>query len=74
MTETTEVLWLNDAWFINSPVRAFPDLTGFAPKGQAWMAYNTQTYDGSPDAGEQIVGWGPSKNAAIKDYYNQVLA
>jgi hypothetical protein len=52
-------------------VRAFPDLTGFAPASERWHAYDTDTYDGAPDAGCQIVGIGASEAAAIADYYAQ---
>lgn len=49
-------------------VQAFPELTGFAPPDMAWCAYDTSSYDGAPDAGPQIIGWGATEEAALKDY------
>jgi hypothetical protein len=52
-------------------VRAFPDLTGYAPASEAWHAYDTNTYDGAPDAGPQIVGHGATAVEALADYRAQ---
>ena len=55
-------------------VKAFPDLTGFAPPDSAWAAYDTDTYDGAPDAGRQIVGYGATAEAALADYDAEAAA
>jgi hypothetical protein len=36
-----------------------------------WMAYDDDGYDGAPDAGHQIVGNGPTEQAAIADFQEQ---
>ena len=52
-------------------VRAHPDLTGYAPRAEAWHAYDENIYDGAPDAGPQIVGLGATAEAALADYDEQ---
>jgi hypothetical protein len=47
--------------------RAYPDLSGFAPKHEQFYAIDDDTYDGAPDAGPQVVGVGPTAEAAIAD-------
>lgn len=51
--------------------QAFPDITGYAPAAEAWHAYDVDTYDGAHDAGPQIVGVGPTAEAAIDDWMEQ---
>jgi hypothetical protein len=38
-----------------------------------WCAYDSVTYDGAEDAGNQIVGWGSTEQAAIEDWKIQML-
>ena len=52
-------------------IKVLPDLTGFAPADSQWMAYDDSTYDGAPDAGPQVVGFGPTAAAALADYADQ---
>jgi hypothetical protein len=53
-------------------VVAHPDLTGDAPRSERWHAYDDDTYDGAPDAGPQIVGYGATPLDAINDYWSRV--
>ena len=46
-------------------IEAFPDTTGYAPKGETWHAYNCDTYDGAEDAGHQLVGYGENAAEAV---------
>jgi hypothetical protein len=39
------------------PVRAFD-----------WCAYDEERYDGAPDAGPQIIGWGTTETDAIYEF------
>lgn len=36
-----------------------------------WVAYDDNTYDGAPDAGEQLVGQGATLGSAIRDFAEQ---
>lgn len=36
-----------------------------------WCAYDSSTYDGAEDAGHQVVGWGPTEEAAVNDFNTQ---
>jgi len=36
-----------------------------------WAVYDDETYDGAPDAGPQIVGYGPTPEAAKADFEEQ---
>ena len=36
-----------------------------------YAAYDDDTYDGAPDAGPQIVGWGATEQAAIAEFWEQ---
>lgn len=36
-----------------------------------WMAYDDDKFDGAPDAGRQIVGYGRTKEDALADYREQ---
>lgn len=38
-----------------------------------WVAYDENTYDGAPDAGPQIVGYGSTEHEAIADFREQLL-
>lgn len=38
-----------------------------------WCAYDENTYDGAPDAGHQIVGYGSTEHEAIADFREQLL-
>lgn len=42
---------------------AQPDFTGAAPADSAWQAYDDDTFDGPGS----LVGWGPTREAAIAD-------
>ncbi len=50
-------------------IRAFPDLSGFAPRDCAFYAIDEGTYDGAPDAGllARAVGCGATPEEAIAD-------
>jgi len=49
-------------------IRAFPDLSGAAPKDCAFYAINTETYDGAEDSKTRNhIGWGATEVAAIAD-------
>ena len=37
-----------------------------------FMAYDADTYDGAPDAGPQIVGFGRTREEAIMDFHFQL--
>lgn len=50
---------------------AHPDLTGYAPPNERWSAFDDDTYDGTPDAGPQIVGYGATEAEAIADYWRE---
>jgi hypothetical protein len=52
----------------SATVMAYPDLTGFAPQSERFTAYDSNTYDGAPDAGPQIVGHGATSEEALADY------
>jgi len=41
-------------------------------RGGNWMAYDRNIYDGAPDAGEQAMGYGNTKNAAVLDLVDQL--
>ncbi len=43
-----------------------------APYGNTWMAVDHNIYDGAPDAGEQAMGHGTTKNAAVLDLVEQL--
>ena len=51
---------------------ALPDLTGYAPHAERWHAFDDDTYDGAPDAGPQIVGYGATAEEAIANYLQLV--
>lgn len=36
-----------------------------------WCAYDSSAYDGAEDAGHQVVGWGPTEEAAVNDFNTQ---
>lgn len=36
-----------------------------------WAAYDDNTYDGAPDAGPQVVGWGETEEEAVADFREQ---
>ena len=38
-----------------------------------WCAYDENTYDGAPDAGHQIVGYGTTEREAVADFCEQLL-
>jgi hypothetical protein len=52
-------------------IEAFPDLTGYAPKSEAWHAYDTSTYCGCPDC-HYPVGTGATADEAIADLIEQL--
>jgi hypothetical protein len=37
-----------------------------------WAVYDDDTYDGAPDAGPQIVGYGATPEAAMLDFQEQL--
>lgn len=47
-------------------IKAYDDLSGYAPPEDRWFAIDTDTYDGAPD-GHSPVGMGPTPEAAIAD-------
>jgi hypothetical protein len=52
-------------------IEAFPDLTGYAPKSEAWHAYDTATYCGCDDC-HCPVGTGATADEAIADLLEQL--
>lgn len=40
--------------------------------GEGYAVYNVDTYDGAPDAGVQIIGFGNSEDEARADYFEKV--
>ena len=50
---------------------ASPDLTGYAPIEERWVAYDADRYDGVPD-GCCTCGIGPTAAAAIRDLLEQM--
>lgn len=54
-------------------IQAYPDLTGYAPPSERWHAIDTDTYDGAPDAGPQIVGTGATAHEALADYWRNFI-
>jgi hypothetical protein len=36
-----------------------------------YAAYDDDTYDGAPDAGAQVVGWGATEAEAVADFWEQ---
>jgi hypothetical protein len=52
-------------------IKAFPDLTGYAPRAEAWHAYDTSTYCGCPDC-HYPVGTGATADEAIADLLEQL--
>lgn len=44
-----------------------------APDAERWACYNSDEYDGAPDAGAQMVGYGPTEEAAKADFMDQWL-
>ena len=53
-------------------IKARPDDTGYAPKNEAWHAFDDDSYDGAEDAGRQYVGYGPTPEKAIEDLLEQM--
>jgi hypothetical protein len=47
------------------------DPTGYAPKEESWVAYDSDRYDGVPD-GCCTCGIGPTAEAAIADLLDQL--
>jgi hypothetical protein len=47
-------------------IEAFPDLSGYAPRNEAWYAIDTDTYCGCPDC-HYPVGTGATADEAIAD-------
>jgi len=54
-----------------SGIKAFPDITGWAPKNERYHAIDENTYDGAPDSNSPI-GTGPTPEAAIADLKAQL--
>ena len=54
-------------------IQAYPDTTGYAPKGETWHAYDCDTYDGAEDAGRQHVGYGSTAAEAVLDLIERML-
>ena len=54
-------------------IRAFPDTTGYAPKGETWHAYNCDTYDGARDGTPGPVGYGDNAAEAVLDLIERML-
>lgn len=52
-------------------LKIVPDRTGFAPADMQWMAYDDDHYDGAPDAGPQIVGYGATGDQAEEAYHHE---
>jgi hypothetical protein len=52
-------------------IEAFPDLTGYAPKSEAWHAYDTSTYCGCDDC-HPLIGTGATADEAIADLLEQL--
>jgi hypothetical protein len=38
-----------------------------------WSVVDDDTYDGAPDAGHQIIGWGSTPTKALADFINQYI-
>ena len=51
-------------------VKAFRDNTGYASPDGAWIAYDTENYDGAPDAGRaaHLLGRGHTEAEALADW------
>jgi hypothetical protein len=47
-------------------IKAFPDLTGYAPAAERYYAIDVDSYDGAPDA-RSPCGTGATPEAAIAD-------
>jgi hypothetical protein len=57
-------------------IKAFPDLSGYAPKTEAWHAFDEDTYDADCDQdgffSTSLVGTGATAEAAIADLLEQL--
>jgi hypothetical protein len=56
-------------------LKAFPDLSGFAPKGEAFYAVDVDSYDGAEDAGPiaRRIATGPTAEEALASYAREYL-
>lgn len=49
------------------------DFRYLAPDSERYVCINEDEYDGAPDAGPQMVGYGPTEEAAKADFMDQWL-
>jgi hypothetical protein len=52
-------------------VKLSTEFRSLAPDAERWACINDDEYDGAPDAGAQMVGYGPTEQPAKDDFMDQ---
>jgi hypothetical protein len=55
------------------PIRLTCEYPPIPQRHHDWSAIFDDLYDGAPDAGPQLQGWGPTPQAALIDLFEQEL-